>query len=98
MEALARRLVAAGPVANRTPALRIAAFRGRPYDPWGRVGGRTASSTKGLARMLRRTVLLSLVLAATALLSACGSGAGSGGADPAAAVPQGVAFYAEVVL
>ena len=49
--------------------------------------------------MLRRTVLLSLALVATALLSACGAGGGSGaGADPAAAVPKGVPFYAEVVL
>lgn len=48
--------------------------------------------------MLRRPVLL-LALAGAALLSACGGGAGSGGAaDPAAAVPQGVAFYGEVVL
>jgi hypothetical protein len=49
--------------------------------------------------MLRRTVLLSLALLAAALLSACAAGGGSGaGADPAAAVPQGVPFYAEVVL
>src|SRR5215212_4323414 len=92
-------VVAAGRVADRRVAARIAGFRGSAYDSWGRVGGRTASSTKGLARMLRRFLLLSPALVAAVVLSACGSGgAGSGGADPAAAVPRGVAFYAEVVL
>jgi hypothetical protein len=49
--------------------------------------------------MLRRSLLLSLALVAAVSISACGSGGtGSGGTDPAAAVPQGVALYAEVVL
>jgi hypothetical protein len=48
--------------------------------------------------MIRR-LLVPLALVASGWLAACGGGSGSGGgADPAAAVPPGVPFYAEVVL
>jgi hypothetical protein len=47
--------------------------------------------------LLRRLALL-LTIPLLAAVSACGSSASGAGADPAAAVPRGVPFYAEVVL
>jgi uncharacterized protein DUF3352 len=60
-----------------------------------RFGGRPSPT----ARRRRPTPAVAFALAAALVLAACGSGSGSGGsADPAAAVPPNVPFYAEVVL
>jgi hypothetical protein len=48
--------------------------------------------------MLRRFLLPLALLGSALVIAACGSAGSAGGADPAAAVPQGVPFYAEVVL